>query len=89
MKKRSCRRNADEEFMHGKAVRLRKMTDEQLVKYVNGLADQARAEGYEAGLKEHKSEAVDIESIIERIGTIKGIGKTKLAEIRMILMKGG
>lgn len=33
-KKRSCRRTADEDKIHEKAVKMRKMTDEQLVHYV-------------------------------------------------------
>ena len=34
-KKRSCRRTADEDKIHEKAVKMRKMTDEQLCKYID------------------------------------------------------
>lgn len=34
MAKRSCRRTTDENAIHNKAVKIRKMTDEQLVHYV-------------------------------------------------------
>lgn len=86
MKRRSCRRNADEELIHDKAVRIRKMTDDQLVKFVDSLTDLGRKEGYEAGLKEHENKSSDIADIMERIGTVKGIGKKKLEEIKEVLM---
>lgn len=45
-KKRSCRRTADEDKVHEKAVKIRKMTDEQLVQYVNDRVEKARSEGF-------------------------------------------
>lgn len=39
-KKRSCRRTADEDKVHEKAVKIRKMTDEQLVQYVNDRVEK-------------------------------------------------
>ena len=80
MKKRSCRRSVEEEKIHTRAVQIRKMTDEQLIRYLDDYAAQARSEGYEAGQKE----VPDIDAIIEKIGNIKGIGKTKLEEIKKI-----
>ena len=59
-KKRNCRRTVDEDRIHEKAVKLRKMTDEQ---------------------------PVNIPEIIEEIGNVKGIGATKLADIKCILEK--
>ena len=64
MAKRSCRRTTDENAIHNKAVKIRKMTDEQLVHYVE-----------------------DITGIIEEISSVKGIGATKLADIKAILEK--
>ncbi len=37
MKKRSCRRTADENRIHAEAVKLRKMSDEQLVQYIEDI----------------------------------------------------
>lgn len=37
MAKRSCRRTAEENRNHDIAVKLRKMTDEQLVGYINDI----------------------------------------------------
>ena len=50
-KKRSCRRTVNEDKVHEKAVKIRKMTDEQLVQYVNDRAEKARSEGFNQGKK--------------------------------------
>ncbi len=49
--KRSCRRTEDENKIHDKAVKLRKMTDEQLVHYIEDRVNKAYSEGYNAGRK--------------------------------------
>ena len=67
-KTRSCRRTEDENKIHDKAVKMRKMTDEQLVHYV-----------------EKATPTIDTDKILEKIGTIKGIGAVKLQEIKGIL----
>lgn len=88
MAKRSCRRTTDENIIHSKAVKIRKMTDEQLVHYVEDRVEKARSEGFNCGkkhVKKHKH--VDISKIVNDIGSIKGIGATKLAYIRSILEK--
>ena len=46
-KKRSCRRTVEEDRIHERAVKMRKMTDEQLVK----LLEDAGSEGYSRGMK--------------------------------------
>lgn len=87
-KRRSCRRTEDEDRIHEKAVKLRKMTDEQLVHYVEDRVEKARSEGFNRGKEQApKQKKVDIERIVEEIGCIKGIGATKLADIRAILEK--
>lgn len=43
-KRRSCRRTVDEDKIHDKAVKLRKMTDEQLVHYIEDRVAKARSE---------------------------------------------
>ena len=42
--KRNCRRTEDEVRIHEKAVKMRKMTDEQLVHYVEDQVEKARSE---------------------------------------------
>ncbi len=84
-KKRSCRRTTDENIIHEKAVKMRKMTDEQLVHYVEDRVEKARSEGFNQGRKKSAGMKVNIQSIIDDIGGIKGIGETKLREISIIL----
>ena len=78
-KKRSCRRTVDEDKIHEKAVKIRKMTDEQLVHYVEDRVEKARSEGFHRGKEAAPAKpAVNIAAII---------GTTKLADIKAILKK--
>lgn len=87
-KKRSCRRTEDENRIHEKAVKWRKMTDEQLVHYVEDSVEKARSEGFNQGKALSKpSPKIDIRAIIEEISNVKGIGATKLQDIKAILEK--
>jgi hypothetical protein len=61
------------------------MTDEQLVHYVEDRAAKAESEGFNQGKAEYKP--VDVGTVIGEIGGIKGIGPTKLQEIRIIMEK--
>lgn len=87
-KKRSCRRTKDENIIHEKAVKMRKMTDEQLVHYVEDRVEKARSEGFNRGKEQApKKPQVDFGKIIEEIGNVKGIGAAKLQDIKEILEK--
>ena len=87
-KKRSCRRTTDENIIHEKAVKMRKMTDEQLVHYVEDREEKARSEGFNRGKEQApKHIPVNIACIIDEIGRVKGIGITKIADIKSILEK--
>ena len=87
-KKRSCRRTMDENKIHDKAVKLRKMTDEQLVHYVEDRVEKARSEGFNQGKNQApKYKSISIEKIINEIGNVRGIGATKLSDIKEILEK--
>lgn len=59
-KKRSCRRTVNEDKVHEKAVKIRKMTDEQLVQYVNDRVEKARSEGFNQGKKSQKSKVSEM-----------------------------
>ena len=50
-KKRSCRRTVDEDKIHEKAVKIRKMTDEQLVHYVEDRVEKAGVRVFIVGKK--------------------------------------
>lgn len=56
-KKRSCRRTAGERLVHEAATKLRKMTDGQLMDYIDSQKSAARSEGYQNGYKEGKADA--------------------------------
>lgn len=84
-KKRSCRRTIDENIIHEKAVKMRKMTDAQLVHYVEDRVEKARSEGFNQGKKKAVHQKADISTILDDIGTIRGIGETKLGEIKTVL----
>lgn len=85
VKKRSCRRTTDENVIHDKAVKLRKMTDEQLAHYVEDRVEKARSEGFNRGREQNKP--INIMELINVIGNIRGIGESKLADIKAILEK--
>lgn len=85
-KKRGCRRTADENIVHEKAVKLRKMTDKQLVEHVEEQVAKARNEGFERG--KAQASGVDLVELLRKIGGIRGIGATKLYEIGAVLEEG-
>lgn len=85
-KKRSCRRTEDENKIHDKAVKMRKMTDEQLVHYVEDRVEKARSEGFNQRKKiAAPAPKIDLAAIVNEIGGIKGIGAAKLADIKAVL----
>lgn len=88
-KKRSCRRTIDENKIHEKAVKMRKMTDEQLVHYVEDRVAKAKSEGINFGKSSAQCSKpnIDINGIVTEISSVKGIGSTKLEVIRAILEK--
>lgn len=86
-KKRSCRRTADEDRIHEKAVKLRKMTDEQLVQYVESTAEEARNEGFNQGKK--STAGMTANDFLKEISNIKGIGNVTLCKIMDHFRKEG
>lgn len=86
--KRNCRRTENEIFIHEKAVKMRKMTDEQLVHYVEDRVEKARSEGFNRGKEQApKPKPINIEKILGEIGMVRGIGTAKLLSISMVLEK--
>lgn len=87
-KKRNCRRTTDENIIHEKAVKMRKMTDAQLVNYVEDRVEKARSEGFNKG-KEVKAETMQfaITDFAEEIGRMKGIGMVTMGKIRELADK--
>ena len=81
MGKRNCRRSAEEREIHEKAVRLKKMTDEQLLAYIETEKAQAGkteyqkgySEGYEAAGESRKNSAMEFLTRLQG-EKVKGIG---------------
>lgn len=85
-KKKNFHRTVDESKIHEKAVKMRKMTDEQLVHYVEDRVAKAKSEGINLGKASAASKrGVDIKAIMSEIGNVKGIGTSKLQFIHSIL----
>jgi len=81
MKKRSCRRSETERSVHEQAVRIRKMTDEQIVDFVKSL--QAPRTDPE---RSHKDVvAAYINSLEGKIGSGNGIGPGTIFKLRQHL----
>ena len=92
MKKRSCRRTEDENRIHDKAVKIRKMTDEQLVRYVEDRVAKAESEGYNRGSKhgEREDDCIDtIHTFIAKIAQLPGIGKASVEKITVLAKEEG
>ena len=86
MKKRSCRRTMDESKIHEKAVKLRKMTDEQLVHYVEDRAEKARSEGRN---KVRKAKTANDFLAALSPGLIPGVGTTTVDKLKKFAKEGG
>lgn len=78
-KKRSCRRTVNEDKVHEKAVKIRKMTDEQLVQYVNDRVEKARSEGFNQGKK--SVTGITVNEFLKEISKIKGVGDATICKI--------
>lgn len=82
MKKKNCRMTETERRIHDRAVRIRKMTDEQLCEYLNSLANYK---------SEQNNSSVDdfICSLQEKAGTGNGIGKATVGKIKEFAIAEG
>lgn len=76
-KKRNCRRTPDELRQHEIAVKIRKMTDQQLCEYIDGLsADRPRAEDF-------------FHCLDKQAGSGSGISTGTIHKLRKIATKEG
>ena len=82
-KRKSCRRTADENKIHEKAVKMRKMTDEQLVHYVEDRVAKAHSEGFNRGVNENKKPALnEVSRFLGEVSCLKGIGTATVDKMR-------
>lgn len=85
---KSSRNIMNEKIIHEKAEKMRRMTDEQLVHYVENRIAKAKSEGFHNGKAQIlKDKAINIQHIIGEIGDVRGIGISKLTNIQEILKK--
>lgn len=76
-KKRNCRRTPDELRQHEIAVKVRKMTDQQLCEFIDGLsASRPRVEDF-------------FRCLDKLSGTGNGIGRVTVNKLRRIAIKEG
>lgn len=102
-KKRNCRRTVDENRIHDKAVKMRKMTDEQLVHYVEDRVNKARSEGINEGRRYAAVERAKLQKAMEprvkpgvkeflqelRENGIKGIGAATISKLERMAAENG
>lgn len=87
MKRRSCRRTIDEAKIHEKAVKMRKMTDEQLVHYVEDRVEKARSEE-----RNKRGSVKNLKVFFESLGApgvIPGIGPSTVYKIKKYAKENG
>lgn len=81
MKKRSCRRSEIERSIHEQAVRIRKMTDEQIVDFLTSLQAPKPVPA-----RSHKDVVTAyINSLEEKVGSGNGIGPGTIFKLRQHL----
>ena len=87
-KTRSCRRTPGENAIHERAVKIRKMTDEQLIDHITTIDRQAYNHGYEEGFEAGKKEAPDVDyeiiSFIEAVADFQGIGHATVGKLKQV-----
>lgn len=86
MKKRSCRMTKEERDWHEQAVRIRKMTDQQLVDHIKHIQQDAYAAGYseaEVAPTEPQSTGKTLGAFIEDLasGRCKGVKNATVFKI--------
>lgn len=88
--KRNCRRTEDEVRIHEKAVKVRKMTDEQLVHYIEDRVEKARSEGFNNG-KSSVEKVKSVKEFLEEIRTLKvpGIGTATVNKLEKAAVENG
>lgn len=88
--KRNCRRTEDEVRIHEKAVKMRKMTDEQLVHYVEDRVEKARSEGFNSGRKLVGNRKNTKEFLAElQTSKIPGIGAVTINKLLTVATEHG
>lgn len=94
-KKRACRRSEEENAMHEKAVKLRKMTDEQLCEYLDSVIALGEENGYKRGLEDCTSKGGNnvggVSEYLESLqaSKISGIGIVTINKLLKVARENG
>lgn len=94
-KRRSCRRTAQEDMYHERAVKIRKMTDEQLCTYIDDKVKEAYEKGLagnkQAGPAEEKPAVKTVGEFISAITVAKipGIGAVTINKLLKVATENG
>lgn len=87
---KNCRRTKDEIHIREKADKMRKMTDEQLVHYVEDRVEKARSEGFNKGKRLYGKGKETIEFLTElQTAKISGIGKATINKLLKLAKEKG
>ena len=98
MRRRKCRLSLEESDMHEQAVKLRKMTDRQLVDYVAAEKAEAHEDGEFLGKKEvlkHQRPSnqvignTGVKAFLEDIQFVNGVGAVTLKKLHDLAEERG
>jgi len=94
MGKRGFRRTDDLKKVHEKAVKMRKMTDDQLVHYVEDRVNKAASEGYNRGKQEVVTSVPydndkSVQHFLNEFRQVPGIGKITYLRLVEYAKKNG
>lgn len=98
MSRRKCRLSPEELNIHEKAVKLRRMTDRQLVEYVSAEKAAAYDDGEFAGKKDvlkHQRPAnqvignSSVKSFLDEIQSVSGVGTVTLKKLQNLAEERG
>lgn len=84
MKKRSCRRTREEKEIHEQAIRIRKMTDAQLVTHLDKEKKSSYDTGYRDGLLKGRNGSGEfvVQGFLDEVENLKGIGTVTVQKLR-------
>jgi len=92
-KTRSCRRTPEETAIHERAVKIRKMTDEQIIEILEKIDADAWNKGFlygrEDGMKNVPDVRYEIAAFIEDVAYLPGIGKATVEKMKSVAEKRG
>ncbi len=96
-KRRNCRRTPEEVMAHDKAIRIRKMTDAQMMDYLEDLYKKAYDAGYALGGSEAKPQEPSgeqengVESFLWylQVNKVPGIGAVTVNKLLKVASENG